>query len=134
MEARPTAVVAAETTWDAFPQLWPVLLGEVWEAVRAQPSSRPGRNVMLYLDDVPNVEVGVEVDGVFTPAGRVIASALPGGRVLTAHAASIDELDGAYRAIDAVSAERLGPRWEVYGHQRGDAPFTIDVYYLVRSR
>jgi hypothetical protein len=130
--AQPTAVVPAATTWDAYPHLWRALLGEVWDAVRAEPSSRPGRNVMLYLDDVPHVEVGVEVDGPFRPAGRVVVSELPAGRVLTARAETIAELDAAYRAIAAVEAERLGPRWEVYGHQRGDAPFTVDVYYLVR--
>ena len=28
--ARPTAVVAATTSWAEFPGLWPVLSGEVW--------------------------------------------------------------------------------------------------------
>lgn len=32
VDARPTAVVAAATTWPQFPALWGQLLGEVWDA------------------------------------------------------------------------------------------------------
>src|SRR5262249_5222930 len=71
IESRPTAVIAEATTWAEFPQLWPALLGEVWTTVRTMPDAKPGRNVMLYLDDVPHVEVGVEVDGAFGGAGRI---------------------------------------------------------------
>ena len=56
---RPTAVIAAETTWEAFPSLWRQLLDEIWEVVRSNDAIVPGRNVMLYKDDVPNVEIGV---------------------------------------------------------------------------
>jgi hypothetical protein len=68
--ARETAVVAATTTWDEFPRLWRVLLDEVREHA-------DGRNVMLYRDDVPNVEVGVLVRGAFTPGDPLRAA---GGR------------------------------------------------------
>ena len=33
--ARPTAVVAAATTWQEFPSLWGKLLDEVWACLRA---------------------------------------------------------------------------------------------------
>jgi hypothetical protein len=33
--ARPTAVVAATTTWQEFPALWMGLLDEVWACLRA---------------------------------------------------------------------------------------------------
>jgi hypothetical protein len=55
----PTAVVAAATTWRDFPSLWGQLLGEVWDCLHAGGIHRGCRNVMLYLDNVPNVEVGV---------------------------------------------------------------------------
>jgi hypothetical protein len=58
VEAQPTAVIAAATTWDEFPRLWRPLLDEVWATMRALAGARPGRNVMLYKDDVPDVEVG----------------------------------------------------------------------------
>jgi hypothetical protein len=75
---RPTAVVAAATTWPEFPRLWKTLLDEVYAAVDGK------TNVMLYRDDVPHVEVGVLAPEGFVPQGRVIASALPGGRVARA--------------------------------------------------
>ena len=84
VQAQPTAVIAETTTWEAYPGLWPRLLDEVWSMVRTRRGEiAPGRNVMLYKDDVPNVEVGVEAAGSFAPVGRVVASALPAGRVVT---------------------------------------------------
>ncbi|HEV7760115.1 MAG TPA: hypothetical protein VGO78_14035, partial [Acidimicrobiales bacterium] len=62
-EASPTAVVAAATTWPEFPSLWKKLLDEVYAAVRAGDVEQAGHNVMLYKDDVPHVEVGVQVAG-----------------------------------------------------------------------
>ena len=53
----------------------------MWDTVRGDEEVRPGRNVMLYLDDVPHVEVGAEAAGPFAPRGRIVASELPGGRV-----------------------------------------------------
>ena len=66
--AQPTAVVAQATTWNAFPALWPALLDEV----RAAGVDRRALNVMLYRDDVPNVEVGVLASSPFIPSGRVV--------------------------------------------------------------
>ena len=120
--ARPTAVVAETTTWAAFPELWPRLLDEVWDAVRSSSGVSPGRNVMLYLDDRPSVEVGVEVAEPFAGSGRVVASALPAGRVaVTTHRDGYATLAAAHAAVIEECARlglrRLGPRWEVYGHQ-----------------
>jgi hypothetical protein len=126
-EATPTAVVRALTTWDRFPALWPGLLDEVWAFVR-EAGLDPGRNVMLYADDRPAVEVGVEVRGPFTPHGRVVPSALPAGRA--AHtvqrgALSAAGLQDAHAAVvgfcRANGYERSGVRFEVYGHV-GDDP------------
>src|SRR5665213_853510 len=77
-----TAVVALVTDWESFAELWAPLLGEVWEALRAA-GAAAGRNVMLYNDDRPAVEVGVELHGAFEPAGRVTLSSLPGGTAAT---------------------------------------------------
>ena len=54
VESRPTAVVTATTTWQDFPALWGQLLGGVWDCVRAGGINRGCRNIMLYLDSVPN--------------------------------------------------------------------------------
>jgi hypothetical protein len=136
VEARPTAVIAAETTWAEFPELWPVLLSEVWDELRGGPA-RPGRNVMLYLDDVPRVEIGVEVDGPFAGAGRILPSALPAGRVATAKlVGSYDEIGDAHHAIDLAYAAHgpLWPRWEVYGHfDESSDDQEVDVFHLLAA-
>jgi len=136
IDAQPTAVVAERTSWDVYPELWRSLLDEVWSAVRPRRSEiRPGRNVMLYMDDVPNVEVGVEVAGSFTPVGRVIASQLPAGRVASVTHRGSWDVGPAHRAVidecDRLGLERLGPRWEIYGHFNTPGDEEVELYYLV---
>jgi len=36
VEATPTAVVAAATTWAEFPNIWGPMLGEVWSFLRGE--------------------------------------------------------------------------------------------------
>jgi effector-binding domain-containing protein len=136
----PTAVVAETTSWDAFPQLWRTLLSEVWTFVRDSDLT-PGRNVMLYKDDTPNVEVGAEVDGSFVGNGRVIPSALPAGRAAMAvlrGAPSPAGLASIHTAVldwcAANAHEPTGIRWEIYGHWLEDqdpAQFETEVYWLL---
>ena len=135
-----TAVVAETTTWAAFPELWRELLAEVWAFLRGSDLA-PGRNVMLYLDDVPNVEVGAEVSASFARAGRVIPSSLPAGRAAVAvargepSAASLAMTHAAVRDWCAAEGHALsGVRWEIYGHWvegRDPALFETEVYWLL---
>jgi effector-binding domain-containing protein len=123
--ARPTAVVMATTTWREFPRLWPTLLDEVWACLRAGGIERDCRNVMLYHDDVPHVEVGVELGRPCPLTGRVVASTLPAGLVArTVHRGSYDGLGSAHRAVvewcAAEGRQPAGRRWEVYGPHRDD--------------
>ena len=78
---RATAVVAATTTWPDFPTVWGSLLDEVWAWLGAGGITGGCRNIMLYLDDAPSVEVGVLLE--FPPAvraaRRVRATRGPGG-------------------------------------------------------
>lgn len=135
--AQPTAVIAETTTWDAYPELWPRLLEEVWSAIRPTRSEvAPGRNVMLYKDDAPDVEVGVEVTGSFSSVGRIIASQLPAGRVATfTHRGSWD-VGPVHRALieecERLGLERAGPRWEIYGHFNAPGDEEVEIYYLLR--
>src|ERR1700731_98952 len=62
VEPTPTAVVVAATTWAEFPAMWGPMLDEVWSFLRGGAPAglyEQGHNIMLYKDDVPNVEVGV---------------------------------------------------------------------------
>ncbi len=135
--ARPTAVVAAATTWQEFPALWKELLDEVWTCLRAGGIYRGCRNVMLYRDDVPHVEVGVELHQPCPLTGRVVASSLPAGRVaVTVHRGPYAGLASAHRAmLDWCAAQGLrqaGPRWEIYGPHRDDpAELRTEVSWLL---
>jgi effector-binding domain-containing protein len=136
--ARPTAVVAATTTWPEFPALWSTLLDEVWACLRAGGIERGCRNVMLYLDDVPRVEVGVELLQPCPLTGRVVASDLPAGPVaMTVHRGPYGGLASAHQAVSdwcAANGRRpAGPRWEVYGpHHDDPAEVWTEVYWLLR--
>jgi effector-binding domain-containing protein len=135
--ARPTAVVAATTTWQEFPTLWTELLNDVWACLHAGGVHGGCRNIMLYRDDVPHVEVGVELRQPCPLTGRVVTSALPAGRVaVTVHRGPYVGLASAHRAVlDWCAAQGhrpAGPRWEVYGPHRDDpAELRTDVYYLL---
>ena len=129
VEAEPTAVVAASTTWPEFPSLWGTLLDEVWTVIRAGGAEKAGHNVMLYKDDVPNVEVGVQVAGPFAPVGRVVPSTLPAGRVAaTVHRGSYADLgtahDTIHRWATAQGHALTRVRWEIYGDPTNDPATT----------
>ena len=139
--ATPTAVVAQATSWEEFHRLWSKLLDEVWRFVRGSELS-PGRNVMVYKDDVPNVEVGVEVGGSFVPHGRVVPSTLPAGpaaKAISRGAPSPEGIATAHKAVVDWCAtnghELSGVRWEVYDHWRDDDPdgFETEVYWLLSA-
>jgi effector-binding domain-containing protein len=138
VEPTPTAVVVAATTWAEFPRVWGPMLNSVWGFLRGDAPKglyRHGHNVMLYRDDVPNVEVGVQVTGSFDPVGDVVASTLPGGLVATAtHRGPIARIGDTHRAVcewSTANGYRLaGPHWEVYGDpdpSTGD--FDVDVFW-----
>jgi effector-binding domain-containing protein len=143
VEPAPTAVVAATVTWDEFPARWGPMLDEVWGFLRgAAPAGlyRDGHNIVLYLDDVPHVEVGVQVTGRFDPAGRVVASTLPGGLVATVtHTGPVAAIGASHQALrtwtEASGYRPAGPRWEVYGDPgRSSGHFEVDVFWSLAPR
>ena len=123
VEPSPTAVVPATTTWTEFPRLCAVLLDQVWAFLRSDAPMglwTHGHNVMLYQDDVPHVEVGVQVTGTFDPHGQVVPSTLPGGPAATAtHIGPIAGIGDTHRAVcDWATANGYTltrQRWEIYG-------------------
>ena len=137
----PIAVVRETTTWAAFPNRWRALLDEVWALVRSS-GLNAGRNVMVYADDTPNVEVGVEMPDAFKANGRVVPSTLPSGRAARTVAQGPPTPEGLGAAHDAVvrwceanGEQRTGVRWEVYGHWDEAHPedFETEIYWLVSS-
>lgn len=137
VEPRPTAVVRATTTWPEFPTVWKDMLDEVWACLNAEGITRGCRNVMLYKDNVPHVEVGVALTQPCHLTGRVVASALPSGEVArTVHRGSYDGLRSAHDTVVRWCAEQghqlAGPRWEIYGPHRDDpTELETEIYYLL---
>ena len=129
-------MVPSTTTWRQFPTLWRGLLDEVWACLRAA-DVHHARNVMLYLDDVPHVEVGVASAAAVPLTGRVVTSAMPGGPLaMTTHRGSYAGLGAAHQAVKdwcvANGRPRAGPWWEVYGPHRDDpSEVWVEVYYLL---
>ena len=138
VEPMPTAVVAGATTWAEFPAMWRPMLDKVWSFLRGGAPEglyQQGHNIMLYKDDVPNVEVGVQVSGSFDPAADVVPSALPGGLAATAThtgpTAKIGDTHQAVREWSKANGYRLaGPRWEIYGDpDPASGHFDVQVFW-----
>jgi len=138
VDPAPTAVVAAATTWAEFPKIWGPMLDQVWSFLRGDAPEglyKQGHNVMLYKDDVPNVEVGVQVSRSFDPTGHVVASALPGGLVATAtHTGPIAQIGDTHQAVrewGTANGYRLaGPHWEIYGDpDPSTGHFDVEVFW-----
>jgi effector-binding domain-containing protein len=140
IDPTPTAVVRAATTWAEFPKLWGPMLDQVWRFLRGGAPEGlygHGHNIMLYRDDVPNVDVGVQVTGSFDPAGDVVPSTLPGGLVAIAtHTGPVAEIGDTHRAVgqwSQANGHRLtGTRWEVYGDpDPSSGHFDVDVFWAL---
>jgi effector-binding domain-containing protein len=137
--ARPTAVVAATTTWREFPRLWQPMLDEVWACLRVGGVTSGCRNVMRYRDDMSNGALNVEVGVLLTTpcvlTGRVVASELPAARVArTVHIGPYAELGAAHQAVltwcAAEGLRTTGTRWEIYGPHDPAEPWTEISYEL----
>jgi effector-binding domain-containing protein len=139
VDALPTAVVPATTTWPRFPIVWRELLDEVWACLRAGGVDRGCPNVMLYLDDLPRIEVGVWLRVPCDLAGRVVHSQLPAGKVATTvYRGPYQGIGDAHRAvIDWCAANGERPtqvRWEIYGPHRDDpAELTTQIFWLLEQ-
>jgi effector-binding domain-containing protein len=133
-----TAVIRLRAQLSELSTVIPHACGEVWTFLRSSNIPRPGRNLALYLDDVMNIEVGVEVFQPFAGNDRVVCSSTPAGMVATAeHIGPYERLGEAHTAIHkwakAHSQALARPCWEVYGHRNDDpAKLRTDVYYFLQ--
>lgn len=138
VQPTPTAVVVAAATWPQFPSMWRPMLDKVWSFLRNDAPEglyQRGHNIMLYKDDVPTVEVGVQVSGSFDPVDNVVPSTLPGGLVATAtHIGPIAKIGDTHQAVREWSKANgyllTGTRWEVYGDpDPSSGEFDVDVFW-----
>jgi effector-binding domain-containing protein len=140
VEAQRIAVVRRRAKQSELSRVVPEACGEVWNFVKTARIEHAGRHVAIYLDGEINMEIGVEVSQPFKPAGQVISSCTPSGRVAwTAHVGPYHLLGHAHKAIqiwcDKQKESFAGPSWEIYGHGSDDPSKTrTEVYYLLRER
>ena len=141
--ARPLAVVRRHADLQELSKVVPDACGIVWGVVRAQQIPGAGRHVAVYLDDLINLEVGVELAAPFGGHGEVTGSATPSGPVAaTTHYGPYGLLHKAHEAIRQWCGNHgqvlAGPNWEIYGHWQDEwnsnpTKITTDVYYLLDS-
>jgi len=142
VSVRPTvlAAVRKRTTFEALGATIIKSLDEVYAFLRTAPVKQKGLNVVVYFDDVINIEAGVQVSSEFEPTGTVICSATPAGTAArTIHYGPYSALGEAHEAIRAWCAKNgktlAGPNWEVYGHWNDDPrKLRTDVYYLLKDQ
>ena len=141
LEPSRTAVVRATTSWPEFATQWRPMLDEVWRFLRRGGAgvAKHGLNVMLYLDDAPTVEVGVQVDRDFEPSGSVVPSGLPGGLAATArHTGPMSRIGDTHDSVVRWCAEHghalTGVRWEIYGDpDPSTGHFDVEVFWALAS-
>jgi effector-binding domain-containing protein len=116
-------------------------LGPVYEYLKQEKIDIPGHNVVFYDKFNPDGSIPIE-SGVLTPKpitgrGRVVASALPAGRVaVLSHIGPYSEMMRTYEAINAwCAAEGLplaGYAWEEYDDWHEDPTrLRTDIYRLL---
>ena len=109
-------------------------LDVVYAHLRSVHVQHLGRNVVMYLSDALEVEIGVEVAGEFFPGGPIIRTSTPGGLAAsTTHYGPYSTLSGAHTAVRRWCADRrrnTGIAWEVYGDWNDDpSHLRTDVFY-----
>jgi effector-binding domain-containing protein len=143
--SRPIAVVRRRVAPRELSRVVPEACGLVWQTLKAAQVKDAGRHVAVYRragDELLDVEVGVEVGGVFPGRGEVVGSALPAGEAATVtHFGPYQKLADANQAIKQWSAAQgrtfAGVSWEIYGHwidewNNDPSKIRTDVFYLLK--
>lgn len=137
--AVPIAAVRSTTRWPDIAATIRSSLDEVWAHLRAHPPGGIRHNVVVYLSDTPDVEIGVQVSEPFVPSDRVRLHATPEGFVAhTVHVGPYRTLGAAHEAIirQCKSAGRplTRTRWEVYGDWTDQEDLLrTEVFYLLAN-
>lgn len=114
------------------------LFDELYQVVADVEPGRRGCNIVVYLDEQPTIEVGVEIKASFVARNRVRASATPRGRVATfTHVGRYEDLPTSHVAMRAAcrdhGLELAGPTWERYGDWTNDPrELRTEIFYLLR--
>jgi effector-binding domain-containing protein len=136
-----TAVVRRRAAIPQLPKIVPEACGLVWSTLKSKNIKGAGRNVAVYLDDVMNIEVGVEMNAPFSGINEVVSSSIPAGTIATTtHFGPYQQLAAAHNAVrdwcKANGRTLAGPSWETYGHwidewNRDPSKIRTDIFYLL---
>src|SRR5688500_13086497 len=97
---RVIAAVRVTTEWRELATTIRRAFDEVYAYIKQAGVTQSGHNIVVYLDDKPTIEVGVEVSARFESEGRVRCAATPAGLAATmAHWGAYSELGRTYDAI-----------------------------------
>lgn len=142
VDSVPLAVIRRQAKQSELSRVVPECCGLVWNVVRAQ-QAKGGRHVAVYWDSNIQLEVGVEIYGLFQEQGEVVRSATPAGLVASAtHFGPYGGLGAAHKAIHEWSRANnhslTGPNWEIYGHWQPEwntnaSQIRTDIYYQLKS-
>ena len=140
---RPLAIVRRRAALPQLSQVIPEACGTVWNAIRAEKIPGAGRNVVVYLDNEMNLEIGVELEAPLAAPGGLISSSLPDGVVATTtHLGPYSRLGEAHQAViqwcNSHGHELVRPCWETYGHwidewNQDPSKIRTDVFYLLKA-
>jgi effector-binding domain-containing protein len=134
VEPRRLAVLRRQAT---LAELGPAIMGAldiIWPFLREN-SIPTGHNVILYHDQVFNMDIGVEIFAPLPAHESIFETETPGGRVATVdHYGPYEELPFAHTAIArqciASGLKITGMNWEVYGDWTDDSTqLRTDVFY-----
>ncbi|HEY5186809.1 MAG TPA: GyrI-like domain-containing protein [Actinomycetes bacterium] len=121
VEEQPTAVVRGLVSEAGIAEFLGGAFAEIMGVVGAQGLHPTGPPFGCYVpgENGFEVEAGFPISGPVKPAGRVIASSLPGGpAVQVLHKGPYSGVAGAYEAAESWLAEHgweaTGPPWESY--------------------
>jgi effector-binding domain-containing protein len=133
-ERRPTAVVRIKAKMSELREAQQPSRARLAEVLPTLGVSQLEHSCTLWrppVDGVLDMEPGVLVSGAFSPAGDVVPSELPAGRVAYfLLRGSFEGLPGAWKTLlDWCAAEKLplaGINWEIYGPSEGVEPDHIE--------
>ncbi len=135
VQSGPISAVQERTSLDQLSKIILPLFDEVYGFLKESDVKQNGQNVIVYLDDAMNIEVGVQISADFNGSGRVVCSSIPGGRVATTvHMGPYSRLPEAHAVVREWCSkgghELTGPRWEIYGDWDNDpSKLRTDVFY-----
>jgi effector-binding domain-containing protein len=110
------AAVRSTTRWPDIGATIRSSLDEVWAHLRANPPGAIRHNVVVYINDTPDVEIGVQVAEPFVPSDRVRLFTLPAGPVAhTLHVGPYRTLGAAHEVVIKQCKEWGVPSRELVG-------------------